>query len=78
MGRTEVEKTTLLSPLEGEHLFNEFLAMVTRFHGYPAPGVILGCYMVEMAKASLPDNILYVVICEPSWCLPDYVQLLTP
>jgi formylmethanofuran dehydrogenase subunit E len=78
MGRTEIEKTKLLYPLEGEHLFNEFLEMVIRFHGYPAPGVILGCYMVEMAKASLPKNILYDVICETSWCLPDSVQLLTP
>jgi formylmethanofuran dehydrogenase subunit E len=78
MGRFEIENTTSLSPVEGEHLFNEFLEMVTRFHGYPAPGVILGCYMVEMAKASLPENILYDVICETSWCLPDSVQLLTP
>jgi formylmethanofuran dehydrogenase subunit E len=78
MGRTEPENTTSLEPLEGKHLFNEYLEMVTRFHGYPAPGVILGCYMVEMAKASLPDNMLYDVICETSWCLPDAVQLLTP
>jgi formylmethanofuran dehydrogenase subunit E len=78
MGRIEMENTTSLSPVEGEHLFNEFLEMVTRFHGYPAPGVILGCYMVEMAKTCIADNMLYDVICETSWCLPDAVQLLTP
>jgi len=78
MKKTETESITLLSPLEGEDLFNEFIEMAKRFHGYPAPGVILGCYMVKMAKACLPDDILYDAISETSWCLPDAVQMMTP
>ena len=78
MAKTETENLEALSPLEGDHLFKEFLEMARRFHGYPAPGVILGCYMVEMAQACIPDGILYDAICETSWCLPDSVQMLTP
>jgi formylmethanofuran dehydrogenase subunit E len=78
MSTTGIENATTLSPLEGEHVFNEFLEMAKHFHGYPAPGVILGCYMVEMAKKCIPDGILYDAVCETSWCLPDAVQMLTP
>lgn len=28
---------------------------VRAFHGYPAPGVVIGCMMVEAAKSALPD-----------------------
>jgi len=48
------------------------------FFGLQQPGVILGCYMVEMVKTCIPDDILYDAICETSWCLPDAVQMLTP
>lgn len=78
MTKPGAENTKLLVPLSGEHFFNEFLEAVKRFHGYPAPGVILGCYMVEMARACIPDDILFEAICETSWCLPDAVQLRTP
>jgi formylmethanofuran dehydrogenase subunit E len=78
MRKTETIKEQTFTPLEGEHLFKEFVEMAKHFHGYPAPGVILGCYMVELAKTRVPDGILYDAICETSWCLPDAVQMLTP
>ncbi len=78
MGKSGIENTILLSPVEGDNLLSEFTEMATNFHGYPAPGVILGCYMVEMAKMCIPNDILYDAICETSWCLPDSVQMMTP
>ena len=78
MNNPDAVNTNLLSPLSGEEIFDEFFEAAQHFHGYPAPGVILGCYMVEMAKACIPDDILFEAISETSWCLPDAVQLRTP
>ena len=58
--------------------FEEYAAMVTSFHGYAAPGVIIGGFMVDLAYRSLPKGGVYDVICETAKCLPDAVQLLTP
>lgn len=52
--------------------------MVESFHGYAAPGVIIGGFMVDLAYKSLNGKALYNVICETAKCLPDAVQLLTP
>ena len=60
------------------HTFEEYAAMVESFHGYAAPGVLIGGFMVDLAYRSLPRNGLYNVICETAKCLPDAVQLLTP
>jgi len=54
------------------------LERAARFHGYPAPGVMAGCVMVDMALRRLPHGGLYDAICETGKCLPDAVQLLTP
>lgn len=58
--------------------FDAFVRAVKRFHGYPAPGVLLGCYMVEAAQRRIPEGVLYDAVCETVWCLPDAVQMLTP
>ncbi|MFZ0243562.1 MAG: formylmethanofuran dehydrogenase subunit E family protein [Desulfobacterales bacterium] len=58
--------------------FDAFVEATTRFHGYPAPGVLIGCYMVEAAQRRLPAETLYDALCETAWCLPDAVQMLTP
>lgn len=55
-----------------------FVERAAAFHGYPAPGLIIGGYMVELAKSRLPQGILYDAISETAHCLPDAVQLLTP
>jgi len=77
MSNPDADNRKSLLPLPDE-LFDEFFEATAHFHGYPAPGVILGCYMVEMAKACIPDDILFEAMCETSWCLPDAVQLRTP
>ncbi len=62
----------------GPWTHDQFMEEVRKFHGYPAPGVIIGGYMVETARRALPEGILYDAISETVQCLPDAVQLLTP
>jgi formylmethanofuran dehydrogenase subunit E len=61
-----------------DHTFEEYLKIVTTFHGGEAPGVIIGGFMVDMALRNLPEGILYEAVCETRSCLPDAIQLLTP
>ncbi len=49
-----------------------------KFHGNPAPCLIIGAYMVEQAKSHMPGGVLYDAVSETSYCLPDAIQLLTP
>lgn len=77
--KTDAEPATESPPsTDGEALFESFLKAATKFHGYPAPGVLIGCYMVEAAKRRIPEGVLYDAISETTWCLPDAVQILTP
>lgn len=62
----------------GPYSFEAFVARVREFHGFPAPGVVLGGVMVAAAVKGLPAAILYDALCETEKCLPDAVQLLTP
>ncbi len=62
----------------GPYSYGEFLQVVKTFHGYTAPGVVIGGCMVEMARQSIAKGILYDAICETPKCLPDSIQLLTP
>ena len=62
----------------GRFSFGEFCEIVREFHGSPAPGVLIGGYMVEMARQRLPEGVLFEALCETGVCLPDAVQLLTP
>ncbi len=62
----------------GQYSYEEFREMATMFHNYPAPGLMLGGYMIELAKARLPKGTLFEVLAETPWCLPDAAQLLTP
>ncbi len=61
----------------GESL-DSFLDRALEFHGYLAPGLVIGGFMVNAAQSRLPSGILYDAICETPYCLPDAVQLLTP
>ena len=58
--------------------FDDFVELATWFHNYPAPGLLLGGYMVEAAKRCMDEGVLFDALSETSWCLPDAVQLLTP
>ncbi len=57
--------------------FKEFKEIAASFHGYPAPGLLIGGYMVARAKKELPEDTLFDAIVETDKCLPDAVQLLT-
>lgn len=56
----------------------DFLDRITAFHGYAAPGLIVGGFLVDAARRDLPEDVLFEALCETSWCLPDAVQLFTP
>lgn len=70
--------TSLASPVIGPYAVDEFIEAATRFHGYAAPGLVLGGFMVQAATTLLPEGILFDAISETPWCLPDAVQMLTP
>ncbi|MDE5878814.1 MAG: formylmethanofuran dehydrogenase subunit E family protein, partial [Desulfovibrio sp.] len=61
----------------GAYTFEEFRALAENFHGYAAPGVLVGAYMVELGKRLLPEGTLFEAVAESAKCLPDAVQLLT-
>ena len=58
--------------------YEEYLGMVKSFHGNLAPGLIIGGFIVDLAKKYLPEGALFDVVCETPVCLPDAVQILTP
>ncbi len=62
----------------GAYTFEEFKAKAAAFHGYPAPGLLIGGYMVELARRGLPEGTLFEAVVETPKCLPDAVQILTP
>src|SRR6056297_3583021 len=62
----------------GSYTFEDFQEMAKKFHGYPAPGLMVGGYMVETAKSKIPTGTLFEAVVETRKCLPDAVQLLTP
>ena len=61
-----------------KYTFDEYIEVVRKFHSYPAPGVLIGGFMVELAYRNLPEGGLFDAISETDKCLPDSVQLLTP
>jgi formylmethanofuran dehydrogenase subunit E len=60
------------------YTFEEFVERVKEFHGYEAPGVIIGGFMIDLAYRYLPEKGLFDALCETPKCLPDAMQLLTP
>jgi len=62
----------------GPYSIEAFCELVRTFHGYPAPGVMLGGFMVDAVLRKLPGGRLYDALCETARCLPDAIQLLTP
>ncbi|MBO4368488.1 MAG: trehalose-binding protein [Desulfovibrio sp.] len=61
----------------GSYSFAEFKALAENFHGYAAPGLLIGAYMVEYGKRRLPEGTLFEALVETGKCLPDAGQLLT-
>ena len=61
----------------GPYTFEEFKQKAAEFHGYPAPGLLLGGYMTALAQRGIPAGTLFEAVVESKKCLPDAVQLLT-
>ncbi len=57
---------------------DEYMHRVRSFHGHAAPGVIIGGFMVHLARSRIPESVLFDAVCETPACLPDSIQLLTP
>ena len=55
-----------------------FLGDIKKFHGHPAPGLVLGGIIVDWAQALVGPGVEADVIVETSHCLPDAVQIFTP
>ena len=59
-----------------------FLSTIETFHGWRAPGLVLGGFMVdwgqELIRNHLGLNIEADAIVETRHCLPDAIQLFTP
>jgi formylmethanofuran dehydrogenase subunit E len=56
----------------------EFVKVIEKFHGWAAPGVVIGGFMVDWAQELLGSEVEADVIVETIHCLPDAVQLFTP
>jgi formylmethanofuran dehydrogenase subunit E len=65
-------------PAIGPYTFEEFMEVCREFHHYPAPGLLLGGFMVDAAMKRLPEGTLFDAVSETAWCLPDAIQILTP
>ena len=61
-----------------DYSFNEYIGLIESFHGYVAPGLLIGGKMVDMAIKHIPEGTLFDAVCETTNCLPDAIQLLTP
>jgi formylmethanofuran dehydrogenase subunit E len=56
----------------------DYLHRVKSFHGHLAPGVVIGGFMVHLARSRMPEGVLFDAISETPACVPDAVQMLTP
>jgi formylmethanofuran dehydrogenase subunit E len=56
----------------------ECLRIIEQFHGWRAPGLLLGMYMVDWALELIGEGVEADAIVETRHCLPDAVQLFTP
>jgi formylmethanofuran dehydrogenase subunit E len=66
------ETTVCRKPVE------EYIKIIEKFHGWAAPGVVIGESMVDWAQELLGGQVEADAIGETRHCLPDAVQLLTP
>jgi formylmethanofuran dehydrogenase subunit E len=62
----------------GPYSYDEYLSAVISFHGYAAPGLMMGGFMVDIALSHMPEGVLFDSVSETKNCLPDAIQLLTP
>jgi formylmethanofuran dehydrogenase subunit E len=72
-----MSKPFLKSIVCGRQL-DDCLRMVEDFHGFKAPGVVIGIFMVDMARELIESQVEADAVVETRHCLPDAVQLFTP
>ncbi|MBW1896840.1 MAG: formylmethanofuran dehydrogenase subunit E family protein [Deltaproteobacteria bacterium] len=56
----------------------DFLSTIENFHGWKAPGLVLGGFMVDWAQALIGPGVEADAIVETRYCLPDAIQIFTP
>ncbi|MGO9313015.1 MAG: FmdE family protein [Syntrophobacteraceae bacterium] len=56
----------------------EFLDVIEKFHGWKAPGLVIGGFMVDLAQELIGPGIEADAFVETCHCLPDAIQLFTP
>jgi formylmethanofuran dehydrogenase subunit E len=56
----------------------DFVKVIEKFHGWAAPGVVIGGFMVDWAQKLLGSEVEADAIVETIHCLADAVQLFTP
>jgi formylmethanofuran dehydrogenase subunit E len=66
-----------LRSYQGRIAFEDYIHAVREFHGFPAPGVVLGGFMVDWAMEAMEGHELLDALVETRKCLPDAVQILT-
>ncbi len=80
-GNHENSERTLTSMMDDHHIsprLQDRIQQLSAFHTYPAPGVLIGAFMVDYALELLkvdPAQKLYGV-CETPKCLPDALQVI--
>lgn len=57
--------------------FDAYIDLIQSFHGFAAPGLIIGGRMVATALQHIGQRVMFDAVCETSHCLPDAIQLLT-
>jgi formylmethanofuran dehydrogenase subunit E len=57
---------------------DNFLREIENFHGWKAPGLVLGGFMVDWAQELIGPDVEADAIAESRHCLPDAIQLFTP
>jgi formylmethanofuran dehydrogenase subunit E len=55
----------------------ECLRIIERFHGWKAPGLVLGLFMVDLARELIGPGTEADAMVETRHCLPDAIQLFT-
>jgi formylmethanofuran dehydrogenase subunit E len=56
----------------------DFLDIVEKFHGWKAPALVIGGFMVEWAQEGMDPGVEFDAFVETGHCLPDAIQLFTP
>ncbi len=56
----------------------DFLLAIEKFHGFVAPGLVIGGFMVDWGLELIGPGVEADAIVETYHCLPDAVQIFTP